>query len=110
MTALAQLPFVIDKAANTDRGFSTFWDAWPRDRRVAKRTAFAAYLRALRRATADEIVAGAIRYASERDGQDHRFTKHPTTWLNGDCWEDSAQETGTGTFMDIEQEIRGSGS
>jgi hypothetical protein len=92
----------------TDPQFERFWSVWPRERRVAKRTALLAFRRAIKRSSVDDIIEGAERYARERDGQDHRFTKHPSTWLNGDCWEDSPQErAGNGTFMDIEEEIRG---
>jgi len=33
-------------------------------------------------------IAGAQRYAVERQGQPPKYTKHPATWLNGGCWED----------------------
>jgi hypothetical protein len=40
------------------------------------------------------LEAGAMRYAAERTGQDHKFTKYPTTWLNGDCWTDEPPPSG----------------
>ena len=69
-------------------GFAAFWQAYPR--RVAKGAAEKAYRRIIRdrEATEAELLAGAMRYAAQRDGEDPRFTKHPATWLNGKCWTD----------------------
>jgi hypothetical protein len=36
------------------------------------------------------MLNGAMRYAAERTGQDQRYTKHPATWLNGQCWKDES--------------------
>ena len=69
-------------------GFAEFWQAYPR--RVAKGAAEEAYRQIIRNgeATEGELLAGAMRYAAERDREDPRFTKHPATWLNGKCWTD----------------------
>ncbi|OKO71893.1 hypothetical protein AC630_31760 [Bradyrhizobium sp. AS23.2] len=37
------------------------------------------------------MLNGAMRYAAERTGQDPKFTKHPATWLNGECWKDEPE-------------------
>jgi hypothetical protein len=66
--------------------FDTFWKLYPR--RVEKFTARSAWDKALKHGTPEEIVEGARRYASERAGENIRFTKHPATWLNGGCWLD----------------------
>jgi hypothetical protein len=57
---------------------------------VAKGAAAKAYRRIIRNreATEAELLAGAMRYAAQRDGDDPQFTKHPATWLNGKCWMD----------------------
>jgi len=64
--------------------FSEFWDAYPR--KVAKGDARKAYRNALKRATHAEILAGVKRYAASKP--DPKFTKHPASWLNADCWLD----------------------
>ena len=64
--------------------FTDFWGAYPRHDK--KRDALAAWRRARKRATAAEIVAGAVRYRDDPN-RDPAYTKLPTTWLNGDCWE-----------------------
>jgi hypothetical protein len=66
--------------------FDEFWAIYPR--RVAKQAAIKAYRKALKLATPADIIAGARRYTSERQGQDVAYTKHPATWINGGCWED----------------------
>jgi hypothetical protein len=39
-------------------------------------------------ATPADLIAGAMRYAAERDGQPAQYTKRPATWLNQQCWKD----------------------
>lgn len=39
-------------------------------------------------ATPSELLAGAMCYAAERSGQDRKYTKHPASWLNKQCWLD----------------------
>jgi hypothetical protein len=41
-------------------------------------------------AIADDIIAGAKRYAEERRGQDVKFTAYPATWLRAESWRDEA--------------------
>lgn len=70
--------------------FDRFYLAFPR--RVARRAAERAFLGSLKRGNHPaDIIAGAIRYAKEREGEDASFTKHPATWLNGDCHKDEAK-------------------
>lgn len=71
--------------------FTEFWDAYPR--KVGKDRARKAFASACRRATPEEIIEGAKRLAADpnlpkRDDPDWRYVKHPTTWLNGGCWQD----------------------
>lgn len=65
--------------------FEVFWEVYPR--RSGKRTAYAAFTKALDRRPLDEIMGGALRYASDPN-REPRFTKHPATWLNADGWDD----------------------
>lgn len=68
-------------------GFDEFWKQYPR--KVAKGDASRAWVKALEKAPAQGIIAGAKRYAAEREGQGDKFTKHPATWLNAECWLDA---------------------
>jgi hypothetical protein len=79
------------KKSTEAEGFEEFWHQYPR--RVAKDAARKAYAAALKRATPAELLAGAMRYSEQRDGQDEKYTKHPATWLNGGCWADEPAQT-----------------
>jgi hypothetical protein len=75
------------KAKQTDAAaFDRFWAIYPR--RVAKGAARKAFAAAIKRADVATIIDGARRYASERSGQDQKYTAHPATWLNADRWTD----------------------
>lgn len=64
-------------------------DLWPiYPRKAGKGQALKAYCAARKHTPADVIITGATRYAAERIGQDASFTKHPATWINGQCWLD----------------------
>ncbi|MFD6517629.1 hypothetical protein [Rhodococcus sp. NPDC060176] len=65
--------------------FVRFWAVYPR--REDKGNARAAFAKALRIADVETIIAGAERY---RDSPKRKpnYTRLPTTWLNGEGWED----------------------
>jgi hypothetical protein len=80
------------RAAGGGAAFDRFWAVYPR--RVAKEAARKAFAAAIKRgADPEALIAGAQRYAVERQGQPRRYTKHPATWLNGGCWEDEPPGT-----------------
>ena len=73
-----------DKAVSD---FDVFWDAFPR--KVAKKAAQSAWLKALKEAQAETIIEGARRYFKDPNRVD-QFTVHPATWLNQGRWGDDA--------------------
>lgn len=73
--------------------FDVFWQAYPR--RVAKMEAKKAYDKALKSTTHQEIMDGVQRYAIYTQSTEHRFIKHPASWLRGGCWEDELQDQRT---------------
>ena len=78
-------------AAGYSEEFERFWQAWPRERRVSKRRAATKFAAALKRATAEEIIAGAAQYAADPNrpsGAEAKFIPHPATWLEQDRWAD----------------------
>jgi hypothetical protein len=84
-------PGNVDAAGTDSRGatknaFDEFWQQYPK--KVAKLAAQKAFAQAVKKTASQEILAGVMRYAAERDGQDSKFTKHPATWLKSGCWED----------------------
>jgi hypothetical protein len=62
-----------------------FWAIYPR--KTAKGRVPDALRKALKKATIEEIVAGAERYRDDPNRED-AFTQHPATWLNAEGWED----------------------
>lgn len=65
--------------------FDEFWKEYPR--KSDKRAALRAFKSALNRTSFEDILAGAIRYATDPNLPETRFIKHPATWLNADAWE-----------------------
>lgn len=72
-------------SSNETSSFDAFWKIYPR--KVGKQAAQKAFLKALKAATAEEILTGAKRYA-EDPNRAASFTAHPTTWLNAGRWND----------------------
>jgi len=68
--------------------FEAFWAIYPRKK--AKDAAFNAWKAALKRAPAEDIIAGAKRYAEEQHGKDPKYLKYPQGWLSGGRWADEA--------------------
>lgn len=62
----------------------TFWPQYPRKKDKAK--SLKAFHTARKTTELSVIMAGLLRYAAERDEQDQKFTKHASSWLNGECW------------------------
>lgn len=66
------------------RSFDAFWVAYPL--KLDKGSARRAWSTATRKATPEQIIAGAVRYASDPN-RDPGFTKRPATWLNAESWD-----------------------
>ena len=72
-------------------GFAAFWQVYPKQ--IGRREAEREFKAALEHATAEEIVAGARRYAIDpvrikQSQEDDRFTKNPNNWLRDGRWAD----------------------
>ena len=75
-----------------DAAFTEFWQTYPR--RTAKGAAVKAFRQALKKASADTIIAGAARYRDDPN-RDDAYTAHPATWLNAERWDDDPLPTPT---------------
>ncbi len=73
---------------NGSADFDVWWKAYPCKK--GKGQARKAYLKALARASPDELLVGVERY--RRDKPDWTQWAHPATWLNGDRWLDEPAE------------------
>lgn len=69
-----------------DTRFRMFWDHYPH--KVSKKKACAAFEKAIKRTSFDTLMAGLHRYLTQDRRALDGFVKDPTTWLNGDCWDD----------------------
>jgi len=79
-----------NQASPPDR-FEEWWKAYPR--RVGKGAARKAYASALRKTSAEALLAALVGYPFDRD---MKFVPHPSTWLNGERWTDDAVAPPTG--------------
>lgn len=70
--------------------FEEFWDVY--DHKVGRKKAEAAYRAALRKPgiNPELLISAADAYVAwvKSEGKHPKFTKHPTTWLNGEHWRD----------------------
>lgn len=79
----------LNKSAGEKELFEEFWNTYPR--KLDKAKAFRAFRSALKRATFEDILAGAIAYRNDPK-RNPDFTKYPASWLNADSWENAATE------------------
>jgi hypothetical protein len=65
--------------------FDEFWKNYPKkqDKGLAERS----FRKALSFASAEDIIEGAARYASDPNLPEPRYIKNPSTWLNAKAWE-----------------------
>jgi hypothetical protein len=86
--------------------FEQFWKNYPR--KVGKKKAKQAFKSAIARCSAPEITLKAAHYRDDPNRED-AFTKHPSTWLNGDCWNDPPlpQKQGAQRASSLDRRNRG---
>ncbi len=65
--------------------FTDWYIEYPR--KASRGLAEKAYIKARKKATADELLAGVRRYAADPN-REQEFTKLPATWLNAGSWDD----------------------
>ena len=70
--------------------FEDFWVVWPR--KDAKKSASAAWARAIKRADPSRILDAAREYACHPARPEKQFVPYAATWLNGDRWDDPLPE------------------
>lgn len=82
-----------DKSRETEtkpNRFDEFWDTYAH--KVDRKKAEKAYATAIKKPgiTEDLIITAAAQYVGwqKSEGKHPTFTKHPTTWLHGECWND----------------------
>ena len=73
------------KNLDTNTEFDLFWNVYPR--KVAKKSAEAAFAKAIKHTPFALILSGAGRYANDPNRVE-AYTAHPATWLNAHRWLD----------------------
>jgi hypothetical protein len=72
-----------EKNTNPEVLFEQFWAEYPR--KVDRGAALKAFAKALKHASFEEILSGAIGYANDPNRKPE-FTKYPASWLNAQSW------------------------
>lgn len=81
------------RASAAEQGFEKWYAAFPRHDDPGH--AAAAFLKAIKIASLEELIAGAQRYAETVDRRENgRFIALPATWLNGQRWRDQGAGSG----------------
>lgn len=70
----------------TSAHFDEFWSAYPRKTDKAKSRK--AWDKAIKKQAPEFLIAAARQFAVAKRDTDRQFIPHPSTWLNGERWED----------------------
>jgi len=73
--------------------FNQFWSVYPRKK--GKGQARKAFEKALEKTDIATILEGVAAYVENEDMSDPQYIAHPSTWLNGERWEDEYEEVRT---------------
>lgn len=76
--------------------FEQFWQTFPSRRKTKKRKAFADFKKAIKRVDLPILLAAVEEYAKSNKGRGE-YCQMPSSWLNGDCWEDDRAGWNEGT-------------
>jgi hypothetical protein len=90
----------------TGDGFDEWWKLYPR--KIDRKKAHTAYTRAVRAGITPERMVAALEawvaYWTQSGaivgGKATQFVKHPTTWLNGECWGEQPEPAVAATRLD----------
>ena len=88
--------------------FQKFYVEYPKH--VGRGAAAKAFVRAMKKATPEQVTEGARKYASwcKKTGRESRFIPNPATWLNQERWDDDLPALDTSAMLrrvnDLEKE------
>jgi hypothetical protein len=85
--------------------FEQFWQTFPSRRKTKKRKAFADFKKATKRVDLTTLIAAVEEYARSNKGRGE-YCQMPSTWLNGDCWEDDRASWDEGTPIPVARKPR----
>lgn len=79
----------VTTGTSADEAWRQLWKDWPR--KVAKKPAQQAWLKAIKTTDPEVILTGARRYAEAHRGGDLRYVLHLRTWLTAERWTDEPE-------------------
>lgn len=80
---------------STPPGFDAWWEVWPK--KQGKGTARTAYARALKKIPEEELLSKTRVWVAAKPYSDMKFCPMPSTWLNGERWDDDVVPARTGS-------------
>jgi len=72
--------------------FEKFWSVYPKNRRVSKKSAAKAFNKAILQTDLQTIIDSVEKHKNTAQWKNAPFIPHPTTYLNGELWEDEVEE------------------
>ena len=85
--------YILPSGVTQTLPFDAFWDLYPR--KVAKGHARLAFKKACDKVKPETIMDAVKKFAAAVEGKEKQYIPHPTTWLNGERWEDDLDEIET---------------
>ena len=70
--------------------FNEFWNVY--DKKVSKPKAITAYQKAIKKTNHETLMTALKKQKVLWVGKEKAFIKHPTTWLNQECWNDEIED------------------
>ncbi len=97
------------KEDSIDQNFDEFWNLYPRKKSpgLARR----AFKTAMKKVSFEDLMSGLESYVAtiRANGTEERFIKHPSSWLNGECWADQSAPSPQDTLKGFEHLVTGKG-
>ena len=70
--------------------FEEFWNLY--DKKVSRSKAESSYRSAMKKTDHNTIMSALTKQKKLWEGRDKAYIKHPTTWLNQECWNDEIED------------------
>lgn len=82
--------YILPSGVTQTLPFDAFWDLYPR--KVAKGHARLAFKKACGKVKPEKIMDAVKKFAAAVEGKEKQYIPHPTTWLNGERWDDDIDD------------------
>lgn len=90
------------KTQENPQGFEIFWDKY--NKKTSKAETKKKFIIALKKVSFEKLMLGLDKYIANR-GDDSKYWKNPTTWLNQECWDDEYSIKTTSQNTNIKPEF-----